>query len=171
MTPILRGENGQAGIFSLFYDEVDDVLAALETLVRQPGVDARQIYVAGHSVGGTLTLLVALLSPRIRAAASLSGAPDHGAFIRPQPELAPYDMQNADEIRLRSPVAFAASFKCPVRLYWGNREPFFDDATRELSRLAKLHGRDVDAIQVEGDHMSMVEPAIAQAIAFFRAHP
>ncbi|HEY7230017.1 MAG TPA: hypothetical protein VH558_06575 [Pseudolabrys sp.] len=28
MTPILRGENGQPGAFTLFFDEVDDVLAA-----------------------------------------------------------------------------------------------------------------------------------------------
>ena len=71
MTPILRGENGQPGSFSAFYDEVDDVLAAADTLAKQPGVDAGHIYVAGHSVGGTLTMLVALTSTRFRAAASV----------------------------------------------------------------------------------------------------
>src|SRR4051812_23727675 len=32
MMPVLRGENSQAGDFTLFYDEVDDVLAAANTL-------------------------------------------------------------------------------------------------------------------------------------------
>ena len=38
MTPTLRGENRQAGAFTLFYDEVDDVIAAGKWLARQPGV-------------------------------------------------------------------------------------------------------------------------------------
>jgi dipeptidyl aminopeptidase/acylaminoacyl peptidase len=36
LTPMLRGENGQAGAFPYFYDEVDDVLAAAEYLGKQP---------------------------------------------------------------------------------------------------------------------------------------
>ena len=28
MIPILRGENGQPGFYTMFYDEVDDVLGA-----------------------------------------------------------------------------------------------------------------------------------------------
>ena len=52
MMPVLRGENGQAGDFTLFYDEVDDVLAAAHTLAALPSIDASRIYVCGHSVGG-----------------------------------------------------------------------------------------------------------------------
>ncbi len=73
MTPILRGENGQAGAFSYYYDEVDDVLAAAEYLSKQPYVDAKRLFVAGHSVGGTMTLLAAIASKRSRAAAAFSG--------------------------------------------------------------------------------------------------
>ena len=170
MAPILRGENGQPGVFSAFYDEVTDVLAAADTFARQPGVDPGHMYVAGHSVGGTLTMLVALASTRFRAAASFSGAPDQRAWIAPQPQIAPYDPSNDEELRIRSPLAFADSFKCPVRLYWGNREPFFTNATREITRRAKAAGLDVDAVQVEGDHGTMVGPAIERAITFFRQH-
>jgi acetyl esterase/lipase len=65
LTLILRGENGQPGSFSLFYDEVDDVLAAAEYLSKQSYVDANRLFVAGHSVGGTMTLLAAMLPVRI----------------------------------------------------------------------------------------------------------
>lgn len=40
MVPVLRGENGQPGNFTLYYDEVDDVLAAAEALAGLPYVDA-----------------------------------------------------------------------------------------------------------------------------------
>src|SRR5262249_24445947 len=57
LAPILRGENGQAGTFSLFYYEVDDALAAADYLRGQPYVDPDRLFVAGHSVGGILTML------------------------------------------------------------------------------------------------------------------
>ena len=60
LIPMLRGENGLPGSYSMFYDEVDDVLAAAEVLALTPGVDANRLYVAGHSVGGTLTMLAAM---------------------------------------------------------------------------------------------------------------
>ena len=58
----------------MFYDEVDDVLAAAEALADLPEVDSGHLYLAGHSAGGTLALLAAMSSQRFRAAASLSGA-------------------------------------------------------------------------------------------------
>ena len=81
MTP-LRGENGLPGSYSMFYDEVEDVLAAADALARLSYVDAGRLSVAGHSVGGTLTLLAALASNKFRAAASFSGSPDQVAWSR-----------------------------------------------------------------------------------------
>lgn len=115
-------------------------------------------------------MLAALASTRFRAAASLSGAPNQLSWIAPQREIAPYDLNNHEELRMRSPILFAASFKCPTRLYWGNQESYFDKATRVTACLAKAAGLDVEAVQVEGDHMGMVEPAIKLAIAFFQQH-
>ncbi len=83
LSPTLRGENGLPGSYSMFYDEVDDVLAAAEALARLPDVDSNRLYVCGHSVGGTLTLLSAMTSNRFRAAASFSGSPDQIAWARP----------------------------------------------------------------------------------------
>jgi acetyl esterase/lipase len=44
----------------MFYDEVDDVLAAARFLANQLGVDPTQLFLAGHSVGGTTALLAAM---------------------------------------------------------------------------------------------------------------
>src|SRR5439155_25111145 len=45
MTAILRGENGLPGFFSMFYDEIEDVLAAADYLAKVPSVDPKRLYV------------------------------------------------------------------------------------------------------------------------------
>src|SRR5262245_33444244 len=72
LTPILRGENGQPGAYSFYYDEVTDVLAAAEYLIKLPYVNADRVYIAGPSAGGTLVLLSTMTSKHFRAAASFS---------------------------------------------------------------------------------------------------
>jgi dipeptidyl aminopeptidase/acylaminoacyl peptidase len=116
LTPILRGENGQAGVFSLLYDEVDDALAAADYLRKQPYVDRARMFIAGHSVGGILALLSAQASPHFRAAASFSGCTDQVLLCKhgiPQDDI-PFDTADPREFQLRSPLAYAGSFKCPV---------------------------------------------------------
>ncbi|WP_020471033.1 alpha/beta hydrolase family protein [Zavarzinella formosa] len=169
MVPMLRGENGLPGDYSMFYDEVDDVLAAAAYLADQPHVDPKRIYVAGHSVGGTLAMLASMTSSRFKACASFSGSTDQPRWAKAKPEYVPFDPENAEEFRLRSPLAFPGSFKCPARLYYGN---FGDDVLLklggdELARKAKKAGRDVVTEEVQGDHMSMTEAAIPMAIDFF----
>jgi dipeptidyl aminopeptidase/acylaminoacyl peptidase len=169
MTPMLGGENGQPGSFTLFYDEVDDVLGAADCLARLPGVDPTRLYLAGHSAGGTLTLLAAMSSDRFRAAASLSGSPDQIQFVRTGfPGTVPFDTRDVREYQVRSPIAYATSFKCPTRLYYGSREYYFDDESRRTALLAKSKGLDVEAVVVPGDHMSSVPGGLRQAIKFFR---
>ncbi|HEY1861545.1 MAG TPA: alpha/beta fold hydrolase [Gemmataceae bacterium] len=170
MLPILRGENGQPGDYSMFYDEVDDVLAAADWLAKEPGVDSNRIYVSGHSVGGTLALLAAMTSKRFRAAASFSGSPDQVKWASGQMELVPFDPKDQREFQMRSPLAFARSFKCPTRLYYGSQEILFKASSEKTAELAKAAGLDVEAVSVPGDHMSAVTPGMRQAIAFFQQH-
>jgi dipeptidyl aminopeptidase/acylaminoacyl peptidase len=119
-----------------------------------------------------LTLLAAMTSPRFRAAASFSGSPDQVAWCRGHTEKIPFDQADQREYQMRSPLAFPRSFQCPVRLYYGEsmQEMFFASSSKELAKLAKKAGRDVEAVSVPGDHMSMVDPAMRQAVAFFRQH-
>lgn len=169
MAPILRGENGQAGAYTLFFDEVDDVLAAGAYLSQQPYVDKDRLFVSGHSVGGTLALLAAEASNRFRAAASFSASPDQVLYCRfgIRKESIPFDTADAHEIEVRSPLAYARSFQCPVRLYYAAKEKHFEKTTLRTAAVAKEKGLDVAAAAVEGDHMSAVPPAMKQSIAFF----
>ncbi len=170
MMPVLRGENGQAGDFTLFYDEVDDVLAAARAWLAAlaHSIDAERIYVCGHSAGGTLTLLAAMTSNRFRAAASLSGSPDLESYLRVSRVLVPFDASDIREVRLRSPVAYATSFKCPVRLFCGDEEFWVQSSIHRTAMLAKQHGIDAEAIEVPGDHFSSMPEAIRRSIDFFR---
>ncbi len=170
MMPALRGENGQHGEYSMFYDEVEDVQAAADYLAKLPNVDPTHLYLAGHSVGGTLVLLTALTSSRFRAAAAFSGAPDAKVWSQNKPELIVFDAANAQEFRMRSPLAFAGSFRCPTRLYCGRSEPVFSRLSRQTSAQAKKQGRDVETIHVPGDHFTALPEEIRQSIRFFQSH-
>jgi len=166
MTPILRAENGSPGAYSLFYDEVDDIVAAAEALAQLPGVDPTHIYLAGHSNGGTLVMLAAMTSSRFRAAAALSGIID-ASGIHGDPKEVPFDQTNPVEYRMRSPIHFGASVKCPLRVYYGAEET--GDGFEELARVARTAGRDVEAVRVPGDHETMMKAAFPLAIALFQA--
>jgi dipeptidyl aminopeptidase/acylaminoacyl peptidase len=52
MLPAVRGENGQHGVFTMYYDEVSDVINAAEYLRSLPAVDSNRVFVTGYSVGG-----------------------------------------------------------------------------------------------------------------------
>lgn len=166
MTPILRSENGSPGAYSLFYDEVDDVVAAAEALARLPGVDPTHIYLAGHSNGGTLVMLAAMASSRFRAAAALSGLVD-ASGIHGDPIDVPFDQTNPEEYRMRSAIRFPGSFKCPVRIYYGAQEGGTDTFV-ELAQRARAAGRDVEAVRVPGDHDTMKAAALPLVIDLFR---
>ncbi len=170
MMPLLRGENGQPGTFSFFYDEVEDVLAAAEALASQPGVDPKRVYVTGHSVGGTLAPPTAQASPRYRAASALTGSPDQVSIAEGREDILPFNPEDSREFEMRSPLSFATSLKCPTRLYFGSEEPYFAVPSRQLAIRARKAGLDVAAQQLQGDHFSAVPEGIQRSIAFFREH-
>jgi dienelactone hydrolase len=176
MVPMLRGENGQRGTFSFLYNEVDDVLAAADYLSRQPAVDPARIYLAGHSAGGTLTLLAIEASGRFRAAASFDGSPDqqllyNGSASKPGTHReVVFDPKDARELQVRSPLAYASSVKSPVRLYYSQEASVIAQRpSQRFAELARAHGADAQAIRVWGSHMSHVARAMPRSIDFFRA--
>lgn len=171
MMPTTRGENGQHGVFTMYYDEVSDVISAAEYLRFRPEVDSKHLYVAGYSVGGTLTLLASEIYGQFRAAASISGTPDLGPYLkyaRGAKENAPFDVSDPKEVQIRSAVAYAASIKCPIRIYYGTEEDYFAIAAPRTAEIARQSGIDAEAIAVSGDHGSSADAALRLAIVFFQ---
>jgi dienelactone hydrolase len=170
ITPILRGENGQSGNFTFLYDEINDAIAAADYAKQQPFIDKSRIYLSGHSLGGILALLTSMCSDDFKKAVSFSGLPDmvlyHNYVIDPQ-EL-PFDTMNIKEFKMRSPLAYANSFRCPVRIYFGTEEPWILGSVSEhTAAIAKRSGLDVKAIAVQGGHMTAVDDEMKFAIQFF----
>jgi len=171
LAPRLRGENGLPGDFTLFYDELNDVLSAADFLAKQPYVDPKRLYVAGHSVGGTMTLLAALAGDRFRAAASFSGSPNQTEWIQGEDDKkVVFDRSDRREFIMRSPEAFATRFRCPLRIYYGSEEAWADRSSRRTAEAARQKGLDVEAVCVPGDHHSHVPASIRQSIEFFKEH-
>lgn len=166
ITPMLRGENGMPGEYSMFYNEVDDVIAAGEYMRAQPNIDPHRLFLAGHSVGGTLAMLAAQASPIFRASAAFSGSPDQITFCEAWSEIVPFDRNDPAEYEMRSPLSYAASFKSPARLYYAAREVYGAD-TDMTARIAREAGHDVQAEEVRGDHFTAVPEAVRRSIAFF----
>jgi dipeptidyl aminopeptidase/acylaminoacyl peptidase len=167
MMPALRGENGLPGNFSGFYDETADVLAAAEVLRAQPGVDPAQLFLAGHSVGGTLTLLGAMSTRLFRAAASFSGNPDARAFFHRFPEDIRFNSADPLEFDMRSAACFAQSFKCPMLLLHGSGEHGSDAAIRLTVERSQAAGLNVQRGVIDGDHSSAIPGESAESLRFF----
>lgn len=167
LMPSLRGENGQMGNFSGFYDEVDDVLAAADRLSHLPGVDPNRLFIAGHSIGGTLTMLAAMSSHRFRAAAPISGNPDAFRFFNRYPQDIRFDDANAHEFEVRTALCYAQSFKCPVRIVHGTEEEHFNDRADLLVSRARAAGLRIENDTVTGNHTSALPVEIEQSIRFF----
>jgi dipeptidyl aminopeptidase/acylaminoacyl peptidase len=164
--PMLRGENGNPGTYESFLGEVDDALAAGRFVSSLPNVDSGHVFVAGHSVGGVLTCLVSMLPSPYKAAAALDGYVDMKAWAAGSPDAhVPYDRNDPREVRVRNPMAYARSIRCPLRLYAGKDGR---EVNAPLAAMAKQAGKDCELVVVRGDHLAMVAPAVQQAIAWFR---
>ena len=166
LMPTVRGENGQPGDFSAFYDETDDVLAAARALRARPGVDPARVFVGGHSIGGTLTLLSALAGD-FRAAAALSPAPDARIFFQRFADDVPFDLADAREVEMRSAVCFASGFRCPVLMSHGDRETRSSAAIDLTVARATAGGQRAEHRVVPGDHMGSIPAGIREALRFF----
>jgi dienelactone hydrolase len=143
LAPMPRGENQQKGVYTTFYREVDDVLAATEALAKLPYVDASRVYLAGVREGGTQALLCAMASGRFKAVAAIHPVLDIAAFANENRYLVAFDRRDVREFQLRSPLAYATSLKCPARVYAPAGDAEAEAAAQELAQRAK--GKAIDA--------------------------
>ena len=118
MFPLSAGGNDNPGRREGFFGEVDDVLAATEYLASLPYVDRDQIYLGGHSTGGTLVMLVAECSDRYRGVFSLGPVADPAQYGG---EFVYCDPNNETEMQLRSPSCGCTVSRVPCLCLRGPR--------------------------------------------------
>ena len=159
MFPSQRGGNNNPGKREGFYGEVDDILAATDHLEKLPYVDPDQIYLGGHSTGGTMVMLVGECTDRYRAIFSLGpvASPSQygGQFVY-------CDVSNDQEMTLRSPIAWLHSVKSPMYVFEGAKGGNWDSIqliVRENSNPK------IQFFKVPGhDHFSVIAP-LAEKLA------
>lgn len=120
MFPTLRGGNTDTGRKEFFFGEVDDIHAAANRLAKLPYVDPARIFLAGHSTGGTLALLVAETGGRFAAVYAFGPvrhAEDYPADIFPAASA------DSRERRLRSPIYWLDAISTPTWLIEGAERP------------------------------------------------
>ncbi|MDB5297937.1 MAG: hypothetical protein JWO31_3920 [Phycisphaerales bacterium] len=172
MTPTLRGENGNPGHFEMFYGEVDDAVAAGRYLAALPEVDPARVYVAGHSSGAAETILASLVASPFAAATSIGGYVDMANVTAYEPvaRIAPFDVADPDEMRLRSAKHFAGTLRCPLYLMCGTEDEPALAGAAEFAAAARAAGRTCELLTLPGDHHSSKTAAIRKSIELFARH-
>lgn len=166
MLPSFRGENGQKGNYSGFYDETSDALAAATYLESQPGIDRNRFFVAGHSNGGTLSLL-ASMTRQFRAAVPISAGVNSWRYFNRYTDELCFDESNPQEFIMRSSVCFGPSLKCPTLLLRGMEERPFDADHHLLVERVRAAGTRIAHELLPGTHNGVVPGAVNESIKFF----
>ena len=154
MFPSQRGGNDNPGLREGFLGEVDDVLAAADHLAALPYVDPEQIYLGGHSTGGTLAMLVGQTSNRFRAVFSLGpvATPLHygGEFVYCNP-------YSIAEMKVRAPIHWLHCVESPMYVIEGDAGnwPSIDEMVR-VNKNPK-----VQFLKARGhNHFSVIAPVV-----------
>lgn len=168
MLPSWRGENGNPGNYEMCYGEVDDAKNALKYLAGRDDVDRSMLFAAGHSVGGTIVMLLAESTDKLKKASACGGLPAMNTFFGAYPD-APF-VKNAKELGLRSPREYVAELSCPLKLFYGS-----DSSERRMKSLAKAMvdkgrkaGKDIELVELPGaDHFSALGAAVPKMVQYF----
>ena len=159
MFPSQRGGNDNPGKREGFFGEVDDILAATDHLAKLPYVDANQIYLGGHSTGGTLVMLVGASTDRYRGIFSLgpvAAAEQYGGnYIYCDPN-------NKREMELRSPINWMHCVKSPMLVIEGE-DGNWKGAVEVMAN--RNTNSKIQFFKVDGhDHFSVIAP-VAEELA------
>lgn len=168
MLPTFRGENGQAGDFSGFYNEAGDAMAAADWLAHHPAVNPDRMFLAGHSNGGTLSMLVSMTTGRFRAAVPISGNTNAYAFFNRFRDDIRFDADNPREFEMRSSACYAHSFKCPILLLRASEEKNNEKRLQVLEHRARKAGTIISLETLPGSHNGAVPGEIKRSIEFFK---
>jgi len=153
MFPSQRGGNDNPGKREGFLGEVDDILAATDHLAALPYVDPDQIYLGGHSTGGTMVMLVGACTDRYRAVFALgpvAAANQYGG------DYIYCNVNDDEEIVLRSPIFWLRCVESPMYVFegaqqgnWSSIQAMVDENTNANVQFFKVAGH---------DHFSVIGP-------------
>jgi alpha/beta superfamily hydrolase len=153
MFPSLRGGNNNPGRREGFLGEVDDILAATDHLATLPYVDSRQIYLGGHSTGGTMVMLVGACSDRYSAIFSLGPV---AAAVQYGGDYVYCDPNNKVEMVLRSPLLWMHCVKTPMFVFEGADNGNWDAIQLMVNRNTNTS---IQFFRIPGhDHFSIIAP-------------
>lgn len=166
LLPTLRGENGNPGDFSMFYDELDDARAALEAARTLRGIDPDRIVIFGHSAGAILTALLSM-SPDLGvvAAGGAGGLYDTDAFDEPPLPLPFRD--SAEERRLRVPVPHIEQLRTPHWACVGEGDWIIDHARAAQAR-ATAAGAPLELVTLPGGHQESLTACMRSFVSHAR---
>lgn len=172
--PSWRGENGNPGERELLAGELDDAVAAVQWFSAHPQVDASRMFALGHSVGGALSALLALLPDLpLQETASVGGIYVPETFARwskteHNGPLVRFDASDPDEGRLRTLAGNVPDLVRPHIAYVGRDDQWFHPNVEQMKTAAADSGAPFEATFVEGDHMSSLVAGYAQYLARIR---
>lgn len=165
-TPTLRGENGNPGALELLAGELDDAVAAVEFVAKQPEVDPSRIYAIGHSVGGALSALLSLVPGLpLRETASVGGIYVPETFqrwtkMKSNAGLIRFDAFDPAEGRLRTLRDNVQDMVRPHVAYIGEGDRWFHPNANAVAKRAEAVDAPFEVVFVGGDHMSSLPPAL-----------
>jgi poly(3-hydroxybutyrate) depolymerase len=156
--PMLRGENGNPGVWESLLGEIDDAAAAVRWIAAQPFVDPARIYTYGHSTGAAVALLLSLRDDMpVRLSGSSAGLYTEDSLKKWTN--APFDVNDEHERRMRTPINFIQTMGHRHVTFVG-RDEYSAERVAEFRRLAA--GSQLEIREVDGDHMGCLQPALTQ---------
>ncbi|WP_298861279.1 prolyl oligopeptidase family serine peptidase, partial [uncultured Gimesia sp.] len=151
---------------------VNCVHAFLETQAVIPGIDKDNIFIAGHSSAGTLSLLFAEHYPQIKGCLAYAPSVDLKKSMADfLPEIKPLIPDIEDFIRLSSPQTHIKDLKCPVFLFHsrGDQVTSFQNSYQFASQLT-AQGTNVEFVAGDGsDHyQTMLDEGLPKGIEWIK---
>jgi dipeptidyl aminopeptidase/acylaminoacyl peptidase len=170
MAPRVRAENGNPGEFQYYYGEVDDVIAAGRFLAEQKGIDKSRLFVSGHSAGADLATLAVMMPNPFVMAAPISPSLDMRILVKQKDErhqqLVVFDANNVDEVESRCAMLFAASLRCPIAIYHGDKD-WGMKLPDQFVGLAHHFKKEASVTTVAGTHTEALPNSIPGIVKLF----